>query len=283
MARANIEITVVTPTIGADIVGVDLARIDDATFADLNDALLKHQVLFFRDQDITPRQHLAFARRFGAVEPPHPVFDHVPDVPEVTVVEQKDRTGVYNDEWHTDVTFRETPPMASILHCQVAPPAGGDTLWASMTAAFDALSEPIKRLIEPLVAVHDISRGFEDYLLGQPDGVAKLEKARQENPPVIHPVVRSHPVTGRPVLFVNRSFTLSIRGLSQIESDELLALLLRHAEQPNFQVRFTWHPRSLAIWDNRCTQHFAVADFGPAHRKMHRVTVIGDKPFFRPS
>jgi taurine dioxygenase len=281
MARANIEVKPVTPIIGAEIIGVDLARLDDAGFADLNDALLRHQVLFFRDQAITPRQHLDFARRFGPVEPPHPVFDHVPDVPEVTVVEQKDGRGVYNDEWHTDVTFRVTPPMASILHCQVAPPAGGDTLWASMTAAFEALSEPIKRLIEPLEAIHDISRGFEAYLLGQPDGVAKLEKARAENPPVIHPVVRSHPVTGRPALFVNRSFTVALQGLSRIESDELLALLLRHAEQPNFQVRFTWRPASLAIWDNRCTQHYAVADFGPAQRKMHRVTVIGDRPYYR--
>ena len=283
MARANIEVRPVTPTIGAEIVGVDLARLDDATFGDVNDALLRHQVLFFRDQDITPAEHLAFARRFGPVEPPHPVFDHVAEAPEVTIIEQKGKQGIYNDEWHTDVTFRECPPLASILYCQVAPRAGGDTLWSSMTAAYEALSDPIKRLIESLEAVHDITRGFIDVLLAKPDGVAELERARKANPPVVHPVVRTHPVTGRRALFVNRSFTVAIRGVSRLEGDGLLALLLHHAEQANFQVRFTWRPRSLVVWDNRCTQHYAVADFAPAHRKMHRVTVIGDRPYLRPS
>ncbi|MEX2648952.1 MAG: taurine dioxygenase [Alphaproteobacteria bacterium] len=282
MPQVNIEVRPITPNIGAEIAGADLARLDEATFEDIHEALLKHLVLFFRDQDITPAEQLGFARRFGEIEPPHPVFDRVPEAPEVSVIEQKGTVGIYNDEWHTDVTFRARPPLASILHCQIAPEIGGDTLWSSMVAAYDALAEPIKRLIEPLKAIHDITRGFMETWLAKPDGVAEMQRAQRENPPVVHPVVRTHPVTGRRALFVNRSFTVAIKGLSRTESDGLLALLLRHAEQPSWQVRFRWRPRSLAIWDNRATQHYAAADFAPAHRKMHRVTVIGDRPFHRP-
>ncbi|MSP81460.1 MAG: taurine dioxygenase [Alphaproteobacteria bacterium] len=282
MAKANIAVKPLTPSIGAEIEGVNLARLDDDGFATVHQALMDHLVLFFRDQDITAQQHLAFARRFGEVEPPHPVFDRVAHAPEVTVIEQHGRVGVYNDEWHTDVTFRRRPPLASILHCQVAPEVGGDTLWASMYAAYETLSEPIKRLIEPLTAVHDITGGFMETWLDQPDGgIAAMQKAQAANPPVIHPVVRTHPVTGRPALFVNRSFTVAIRGLSRVEGRGLLDLLLTHAEQPSHQVRFRWQAKSLAIWDNRVTQHFAAADYAPHHRKMHRVTVIGDEPFFR--
>jgi taurine dioxygenase len=281
MARANIAVKPLTPSIGAEIEGINLARLDDDGFAAVHQALLDHLVLFFRDQDITPREHLTFARRFGEVEPPHPVFDRVPEAPEVSVIEQRGAQGIYNDEWHTDVSFRERPPLASILHCKVAPEVGGDTLWASMYAAYDGLSEGIKRLIEPLTAVHDITGGFMDVLLDQEDGVAKLQKAQAANPPVIHPVVRTHPETGRRALFVNRSFTVAIRGLSRVEGRGLLDLLLAHAELPSHQVRFRWRAGSLAIWDNRCTQHFAAADYAPHHRKMHRVTVIGDKPFLR--
>jgi len=184
---------------------------------------------------------LAFARRFGPVEPPHPVFDRVAEAPEVTVVEQKGRQGIYNGEWHTDVTF----------------------------------------LIEPLHAVHDITGGFMETWLARPDGVKAMQEAQRANPPVVHPVARTHPITGKRALFVNRSFTAAIQGLNRHEGQELLALLLRHAEQPTYQVRFTWRPKSLAIWDNPVTQHYAVADYGAEHRRMHRVTVIGDKPFFR--
>jgi taurine dioxygenase len=281
MTRANIEVRRITPLIGAEVMGVNLGRLDDATFEAVHQALLDHEVLFFHDQDITPTEQLAFARRFGPVEPPHPVFDRVAEAPEVTVVEQKGRQGIYNDEWHTDVTFREQPPLASILHCQIVPPLGGDTLWASMTAAYDGLSEPIKRLIEPLHAVHDITGGFMETWLSRPDGVKAMQEAQRANPPVVHPVVRTHPISGKRALFVNRSFTVAIQGLNRHEGQELLALLLRHAEQPTYQVRFSWRPKSLAIWDNRVTQHYAVADYGAAHRRMHRVTVIGDKPFFR--
>jgi taurine dioxygenase len=281
MAMPNVAIAPLTPHIGAVVDGIDLGRLDDEGFEAVHRALLDHLVLFFHDQDITPREQLAFARRFGEVEPPHPVFDKVPDVPEVTVIEQKGGTGVYNDEWHTDVTFRERPPKASILHCQVAPASGGDTLWASMVAAYEGLSEPIKRLVEPLTAVHDITAGFMEVWLTRKDGIAAMQKAQVANPPVVHPVVITHPETGRRALFVNRSFTCAIQGLSRLEGRELLHLLLAHIEQPRYQVRFRWRARSLAIWDNRVTQHYAVNDYAPQHRRMHRVTVIGERPFLR--
>ena len=282
MAQANIEVRPLTPLIGAEIEGVDLSRpLKDGALRDIKDALHKHLVIFFRDQDITPEQHVAFARRFGEIEPPHPVFDRVRECPEVTIIEQKGERSLYNDEWHTDVTFRSEPAMASILRCKVTPPVGGDTLWASMYAAYDTLSEPVKRLVEGLTAVHDITEGFGDVVASGPDGIKKLRAMQEKFPPVVHPVIRTHPVTGRKALFVNRSFTTRLVGVTKIEGEHLLEMLLRHGEQSNFQVRFRWQPNSIAMWDNRCTQHYAANDFSPHHRLMHRVTVVGDRPYYR--
>ena len=281
MARANIEVRPLTPQIGAEIDGLDLSRqLDDDTFDDLKDALNKHLVIFFRDQDISPAEHLAFARRFGEVEPPHPIFGKVPECPEVSIIEQKGEQGIYNDEWHTDVTFRRNPAMASILVGRIIPPVGGDTLWASMYAAYEALSAPMRQLVDGLSAIHDITEGFGDIVTAK-DGLAKLRAMQETFPPVVHPVVRTHPATGRRALFVNRSFTTRLLGVTKIEGEHLLEMLLRHAEQSSFQVRFRWRQNSIAMWDNRCTQHFAASDFAPRHRLMHRVTVAGDEPYFR--
>ncbi len=280
MARANLAVKPLTPLIGAEIEGVDLSRpLDDATFGDVQDALLKHLVIFFRDQEITPEQQVAFARRFGDIEPPHPVFDKVKECPEVTLIEQKGDKGIYNDEWHTDVTFRETPALASILYAKIVPPVGGDTLFASMYVAYDALSAPMKRLVEGLSAVHDITEGFGNIVTTK-DGLAKARAMQDRFPPVVHPVVRTHPVTGRRALFVNRSFTTRILGVNKIESQNLLRMLLEHCEQSNFQARFRWEKGSIALWDNRCTMHYAANDYSPHHRLMHRVTVKGDRPYF---
>ena len=280
MVRANLAVKPLTPLIGAEIEGIDLARpLDDATFSDVQDALHKHLVIFFRDQKITPEQQVAFARRFGDIEPPHPVFDKVQDCPEVTLIEQKGDKGIYNDEWHTDVTFRETPALASILYAKIIPPVGGDTLFSSMYTAYDALSAPMQRLVEGLSAVHDITEGFGN-IVATKDGLAKARAMQDKFPPVVHPVVRTHPVTGRRALFVNRSFTTRILGLSKIESQHLLRLLLEHCEQSNFQMRFRWEQGSIAMWDNRCTMHYAANDYSPHHRLMHRVTVAGDRPYF---
>ena len=280
MARANLAVRPITPLIGAEIDGIDLSRpLDDATLADVQDALLKHLVIFFRDQEITPEQQLAFARRFGEIEPPHPVFDKVKEYPQVTVVEQKGDRGIYNDEWHTDVTFRETPALASILYGKVIPPVGGDTLFASMITAYEALSAPMKRLVEGLSAVHDITEGFGDIVASK-EGLAKARAMQDKFPPVVHPVVRTHPVTGKRALFVNRSFTTRILGLNKVEGQHLLRMLLEHCEQSNFQMRFRWEKGSVAMWDNRCTMHYAANDYSPHHRLMHRVTIVGDRPYF---
>lgn len=290
MTRASLEVRPLTPAIGAEIVNVDLAQLDDVGFAAVRRALLDHLVILFRNQSLSPQQHLAFARRFGDLEPPHPVFAHLPDQPQVSVLENRGKSGVYNDEWHTDVTFRARPAMGSILHARVIPDAGGDTLWASMYAAYDALAEPVKRMIDGLSAWHDIFGGgpynrtpnYREIVLARPNGAKRLREIEAEFPPVLHPVVRTHPETGRRALFVNRSFTTRIEGLSKLESHWLLGMLIEHAEQPQFQMRHRWRVDDLVMWDNRCTQHLAVADYLPAHRLMHRITVLGDRPVYLP-
>ena len=280
MTRNSIEVRPLGPVIGAEIHGLDLAEGMDSGACDLiHQALLDHLVVFLPDQRIGPAEHLALARRFGDIEPPHPVFGNVEGVPEVTVIEQHGNGSLYNDVWHTDVTFRERPAMASILHCQVTPPGGGgDTLWSSLYAAYEALSPVVRDMIEDLTAVHDYYMSFGSSVLAGEGGIQKLAQDIIELPPVEHPVVRTHPETGRKGLFVNRVFTKEIKGLSGIESDHVLRMLCEFAEHPNYQVRRSWKPRDLAIWDNRCTMHLASSDFS-GHRKMHRVTVIGDRPF----
>lgn len=280
MARANIEVRPLTPMIGATIHGVDLSHeLDDATFEDIHKAFLEHLVIILPDQKITPAQQLAFARRFGEIEPPHPVFDVVKEQPEVTVIEQDGtRASLYNDVWHTDVTFRARPAKASILHARVLPATGGDTLWSSLHAAYETLSPPIRDMIEDMTATHDYYNAFGESVLDGRGGIDKLAEDVRKFPPMAHPVVRTHPETGRKGLFVNRSFTHRIKGLSWVESRHLLDLLYEHAEHPNFQFRHVWKVDDLAMWDNRCTMHVATSNFS-GRRLMHRVTVLGDQPY----
>jgi taurine dioxygenase len=186
-----------------------------------------------------------------------------------------------NNFWHTDVTFIDTPPMGSILAARQLPPTGGDTMWASMTAAFDALSTPMQRFLEGLEAVHDFSYAFTAQgLAGSQAGRERYEKAVAENPPVTHPVVRTHPETGERGLFVNSVFTRRIKGLRREESQALMAFLNAHVQKPEFVVRWRWRPGDVAFWDNRNTQHRAVDDFLPHRRVMTRATVLGDRPRF---
>jgi taurine dioxygenase len=279
MPRANLEIRRITPLIGAEIHGIDLTReLDEPTYGDLRQALLDHLVIVLPGQRIRPTQQLSFARRFGEVEPPHPVFETLAEQPEITIIQHGgEGAQPYNDEWHTDVTFRAEPAMGTVLHAQVLPEIGGDTLWANMYAAYDSLSPCIRELINDMVAVHDYYRGFADVVLGKPGGQEKLLGDLRNFPPVEHPVVRMHPETKRKGLFVNRSFTRRIKGLTTVESDHLLALLFEHAEHPNFQMRHRWRLHDLVMWDNRCTMHLAASDF-VGLRRMHRITVLGDRP-----
>jgi len=277
MTRANhLAVAPLGPVIGAVVSGLDL-RDDhaDPVIDDIRAALLAHKVLFFEDQDLSPAQQRDFARRFGELHT-HPLYPGEAGAPEIMVVDNHPENPTDNDHWHTDVTFLERPAMGAILHARVLPPSGGDTLWASMTAAWQALSPSLRSYLETLSAVHDLAYAFADSAAGR----EQYDKARLENPPVIHPVARTHPETGETALFVNSAFTSRIKGLRREESRALLDLLFRHVQKPDFAVRWRWREGSVAFWDNRCTQHYAVNDYLPHRRVMTRATIFGEKPYF---
>ncbi len=274
MARQTLSIEPLAASLGAEVRGVDLGQpLDDATRKELHDAWMQHQVLFFRDQDITVEQHKAFARNFGALHI-HPVLQPLKDEghPEIVLLESDAKRPFVAAGWHSDVTFEQEPPLGSILRAVAVPEAGGDTMWSSMYAAYDALSSTMQRLLSELRAVHD-AKFF--------DGIAD-KKAKQEldsRPETVHPVIRTHPVTGRKGIFVNMAFTRRIKGMRPTESDTLLRFLFDHVGSPNFTCRFRWRKNSIAMWDNRCTQHRVVADNLSAYRRMERITLIGDRPY----
>lgn len=275
-----------TGSIGAVLHGPDLTReLGDHEVAAVRAALVAHRVVFFREQHITPTQQVAFARRFGHLTPAHPLLGGLDDDhPEVLVLDSADYPlGVgsrgsgtsYNDRWHTDVTFSERPPMGTILVAQQLPSRGGDTLWADLVGAYETLSEPIRQLLDGLVAVHDASATFTRFRDDDPTGEQNRRLASLRA--VRHPVVRVHPETGERGLFVNDTFTREIEGLLAAESDALLQMLHRHSVQPERVVRWRWQPGDVAFWDNRSTQHYATADY-TERRVMHRVTIAGDRP-----
>jgi taurine dioxygenase len=273
----SIAVSPVSGALGAEVSGIDLRQpLDDQTFGELHRAWMEHQVLFFRDQDLTRDQHKALGQRFGALHI-HPYLQPLKDEghPEFVVLESDADHPFVAGGWHSDVTFEASPPMGSILRCVEAPPFGGDTLWASMYAAHDALSDAMQHLIADLVAIHDTSATFSR------SGYARTARGRQaENlASAEHPVVRTHPQTGRKALFVNSAFTSGIKGMKSGESAALLGFLLRHLESPDFSCRLRWQKNSIAMWDNRCTQHRVLADNLRAHRRMERITIQGDRPF----
>ncbi len=278
----DLRIRPLTPTIGAVIEGVDLSQpVSDDLLGAIRAAWLKHEVVFFEDQRLTPKQHRDFAARFGALHT-HPLYPGVPEAPEVFVLDNHAQNPTDNDAWHTDVTFIETPPMASLLYARLLPEVGGDTVWSSMKAAYQALSPAFRDFLSGLDAVHDFARGFPTRgLVANQAGEDKHAKALAEHPPVIHPVVRTHPETGEDGLFVNYGFTDRIKGLRRKESDAILHMLFDHIQKPEFHVRWRWSPGALAFWDNRVTQHYAVNDYLPARRVMNRATVLGDRPYNR--
>jgi taurine dioxygenase len=279
---AKITVSTLTPTIGAVIGNVDLSeRLHDEQIADIRAALLKHKVIFFEDQHISAVQHRDFAARFGDLHT-HPLYPGVPEAPEMFILDNHANNPTDNDAWHTDVTFIETPPLGAILYAKLLPAEGGDTCWANMQAAYEGLSKPLQRFLTDLDAVHDFARGFPARMtVARAAGDQKYSKAAEEHPPVVHPVVRTHPETGADSLFVNYGFTDRIKGLRRAESDALLNMLFVHIQKPEFQVRWRWKPNAIAFWDNRITQHYAVNDYLPNRRVMHRATILGDRPFNR--
>jgi taurine dioxygenase len=263
--------------IGAEIQDVALSGdLDVAIMDDIYRALSKHLVLFFRDQSLSPQAQFEFAKTFGEPTKPHPVYPHLPGFDRVVLLENDGDRPPDTDDWHTDLTFHPSPPFLSVLYAEAVPECGGDTLWANMYAAFDALPPDMQSLVSRLSAVHDMG-AFRDNYLKKDNGIEALNEAMATVGSAVHPIAPKHPVTGKQLLFVNRSFTQHIAGLLKAESDRLLEYLFAHLESPNFQVRFRWRKGSVAMWDNRCTQHFAVCDYLPAYRRMHRVIIDTDR------
>lgn len=265
----GLSIRLLTPRIGAEISGLDLRRpLTEAEVAAVRAALNAHLVVFFRDQPLDHDQHLAFARRFGplALHSAVPGIDGYPEV--VAIHADADSTFVAGEDWHSDLTCDAQPPMGSILRLETVPETGGDTLFSSMHAAYEALSPRMQALLEGLTAVHDADHVYRPLF---PD-------VDRTYPCSVHPVVRVHPETGRKGLFVNASYVTRIRELPKAESDALLGFLYEHVKNPNFQVRFAWRPHSIAFWDNRSTQHLATWDYYPETRSGYRVTIAGDTP-----
>jgi len=274
---AGLEIAPLTPAIGAELHGLDLSQpLSPPTIAALRAAMLDWKVLFFRDQHITTEQHLDFARAFGGLEV-HPFAPHKPGYPEVLAITHDRESRGRENTWHSDVTWRAEPSLGSILHALEVPPVGGDTLFADMYLAYEGLSEAVKAKIEGRLAVHDFGH-FRARMRKSGKTEAEIEAFNQTYPMVEHPVVRTHPETGRKALYVNAAFTLHIVGLDKAESDTLLKHLYAQAAIPEYQCRFRWAAGSIAFWDNRASQHYAVSDYWPAVRRMERVTIIGDRP-----
>ena len=276
-----------TTHIGAELSGLSLAEAvgNDDLFGEIRHALLQHKVLFLRDQEISKAEHVAFAKRFGDLED-HPVAGSDPDHPGLVCI-YKDLDSPpdhYENAWHCDATWRDAPPMGAVLRCLECPPVGGDTVWANMSRAYEELPDHIKDGIDSLHARHSIEASF-----GARMPIEKRHGLKAQYPDAEHPVVRKHPETGERVLFVN-SFTTHFTDFHTAEkvrygqdyspgAANLLNYLISRATIPEYQVRWRWRPNSVAIWDNRCTQHYAVMDYWPAVRKMERAGIIGDKPY----
>ncbi|MEF9947921.1 MAG: TauD/TfdA family dioxygenase [Comamonas sp.] len=280
----TLEVNPLTCSIGAELSNVHLgaAAEDEGLMAEIRQALLKHRVIFFRDQDITRAEHVAFARKFGELED-HPVVGSHPDHPGLVQIYKTPDSPIDRNEnsWHTDATWRDQPPMGCVLRCVECPPVGGDTMWVNMVMAYENLPDEIKTKIEHLRARHSIEASF-----GAAMPIEKRLALKAKFPDAEHPVVRIHPETGEKILFVNSSFTThftnyntpsNVRfGLDKSPgSSQLLNYLTSQAMIPEYQVRFSWKKNSMAFWDNRSTQHYAVMDYAPCHRKMERTAIMG--------
>jgi alpha-ketoglutarate-dependent taurine dioxygenase len=276
-----------TCSIGAELIGVSLADAarDDALFGEIKHALLRYKVLFLRDQDISRADHVGFAQRFGALED-HPIVGSHPDHPGLVQINKTPEGPLdrYENAWHTDATWREAPPMGCVLRCIECPPVGGDTMWANMVLAYDKLPDEIKTRIATLRARHSIEASFGAAL-----PLEKRLALKAAYPDAEHPVVRTHPETSEKALFVN-AFTTHFTNYhtsanvrygqdANPGAADLLRYLISQAFVPEYQVRWRWRPNSVAIWDNRSTQHYAVMDYAPCHRRMERAGIVGDLPF----
>jgi taurine dioxygenase len=295
MEFKKIRVERLAANIGAEIHGADLAKLDEAILSEIRQAFLLYQVIFFRDQILTREQHLSFARQFGElhIHPAAPSPEGYPEILRIVADAKstadlaevkKGKRAVAGNYWHSDVSCDHEPPLGSVLYLREVPEVGGDTLFSSMYAAFEALSEPLKRLLVGLTAIHSGEHVYRDRY-GNNDVKDRSEYGyRRTNtfPVSEHPVLRTHPETGRTALYVNPGFTTRIREIEPEASSAILGFLFNHIQKPEFSCRFRWRKNSVAFWDNRCVQHYAVFDYFPAVRSGERVTVKGDRPFYKP-
>ncbi|MGC6477499.1 MAG: TauD/TfdA dioxygenase family protein [Ilumatobacteraceae bacterium] len=274
--RINLE--PISGALGAIVHGVDMRELDDEMITELHQAWMDHKVLFFRNQELTSAQHVEYGKAFGELEI-HPFTSNLEEQPEIIVLESTPENFVAAESWHSDVTFRECPPKGSVLVGRVLPPYGGDTAWADMQLAYERLPDGLKEQIEGLYAIHSYEKVFGANRTGHRHAVDEVvEKAKEQYPPQRHPIVRTHPETGIKSLFINRNFVTGIDGMTQDESRWLRHRLYEQVNRLEITCRFRWQPGSVAQWDNRCTQHYAIPDYGGFHRRMERVTMIGDRP-----
>ncbi|MGB1245626.1 MAG: taurine dioxygenase [Porticoccaceae bacterium] len=264
--------------LGAEISGIDLtADIRAEDYQEIRALLVEHEVIFFRNQDVSPAQQHALASSFGPLQT-HPAYATVEGFPEITILESTAEKPSKIECWHSDMTFRQHPPMGTVLRSRVIPEKGGDTLWSSMTSAYDGLSSQMQAFLGGLSAVHDFCYGFKESLAEQ-GGSERLAQAVADNPPVTHPLIRTHPESGKKVIFVNPLFTTHIVGLPADESRAILQFLYQHNTTAEFTCRFSWEANCIAIWDNRSTQHKPVNDYFPAYRCLERIVIDGDRPY----
>lgn len=271
-----------TPNIGAVIHDLDLAEIAGPLLREeLRRALAEFQVLFFRRQNLSPPQQLEVARIFGDPDKAKAFFPRHKEHPEIEVLEAKPGGHRYTtDQWHADITFSANPPTGAVLYAREIPASGGDTIWTSATRVHDALPESLRIWLEDLEAVHSFEHsGWPRFFLSQPDGENLYRQARADHLPVVHPVIRTHPVTGKKLVYVNPNFTSHIKELTRQESDQILGYLFSVFQRPEFQARLRWEKNTVVVWDNRATQHYAVADYHPQYRLVHRVTFGEDQAF----
>jgi len=273
-----IRVEKVAGALGAEISEIDLkTTLNSKVINEVRKALLEHEVIFFRKQDIEGKHHLALANIFGKAVI-HPAYPQLEETPEVNILINDKNNPSKIELWHTDMTFMKNPPLGSILRAYKIPKHGGDTLFASMSAAYEGLSDKMQTFLSGLTATHDFCYGFKESL-EEIGGRERLKKAIKDNPPVSHPVVRTHPESGKKGLFINCLFTKNIDGMKPNESHALLQLLYGHAVMPEYSCRLRWEENTIAFWDNRITQHKPINDYFPNYREMHRITIAGDIPY----
>jgi taurine dioxygenase len=271
------EVNRLSPTIGGELLGVDLRQDLTSEVKDLiYEALLVYKVIFFRDQDLTTDQHIHFSKNFGDLEV-HPFAPFKDGYPEVLKITHNEKSRGRENTWHSDVTWRKEPSLGSVLRMLEKPENGGDTLFSDMYAAYDDLTDEVKQKLEGAVAVHDFV-GFRKRLIKEGKSPKEIEAFNKKFPMPEHPVFRTHPDTGKKVIYVNRAFTQYIKGWEEDESKDMLDFLYSRASTPEYQCRFAWENNSIAFWDNRACQHYANSDYWPQIRRVERVTIIGDRP-----